>query len=155
MPEEQSEPPSVLPPPQPVVADPVLATHSPPEIHIPGINRLNEVTVTRGEVRRKAVNDKCVLNLLRKLEEAKASAVPNRLEIDAQKKAVALAAQRYNRLLSLHEKKKAAIQLLEAQIFQRLTTIQEREETAKIRRIRGKMRPVFRDAVESAVNGQS
>ena len=155
MPEEQTAPSADLPPPQPIVADPVPAAHPPAEIHIPGINRLNEVTVTRSEVRKKAETDKCVLNLLGKLAEAKAAETPSRMEIDAQKKAVAMAAQRYNRLLSLHEKKKATIQLIEAQLFQRLTTIQEREEAAKIRRIRGKMRPVFREALESAVNERS
>ncbi len=148
MPEEHS--PAVLSPPEPVVENDVSPIGSAPEIPAGILGRLHEITITRFEVNRRAATDKCTQRLLKKLEEAKAEQVPSRLEIDAQRKAVAIAQQRYNHLLSRHERKKANIQMAEARLHHRLTRIQESLEAAKIRRIRGKMRPMFRVALERA-----
>ncbi len=147
---DQIESTAGVPSPQPAVDQRVSASDPAPEIPPSILRKLHEITVTRFEVNRRAATDKCVQSLMKKLVAAKAAEVPSRLEIDAQKKAVIMVQQRYNHLLSLHERKKANIQMLEAQLHHRLATIQESLEALKIRRIRGKMRPVFRRAVANA-----
>jgi hypothetical protein len=115
------------------------------------LNRLSEITVTRDEVRRLAVKDQCTLRILREIKEAQALIPPSRLEIEAQKKVVAMAYQELHRLQSVKERKKATLSTLYGQLHQRLTIVREKEEARKVRVIRGHLAPQFLAAADAVL----
>jgi hypothetical protein len=82
--------------------------------------------------------------------EVKAQAMPARAEIEAAKKRLLLAHQHLSQLQSARETRASTLRMLQAQLFQRLNTIAEREEQRKVRAIRHRIAPQFRDVTLSA-----
>ena len=145
------EPPATRPQSQPVLGDGAVAANPPLEIPPDILGRLEEITVTRGEVSRLAARDTCIQRLIRELNEAQAAALPTQSQIATQKKLANLAFQELQRLQSLRHQRAATIEMRRAQIRQRLTIIAEKEEARKVRAIRGKLAPQFRPAESNAV----
>ena len=148
---DSPEPPTTLPQSQPILGDGNSPANPPLEIPPDILGKLEEITVTRGEVSRLAANDKCLHKLIAKLNEAKTAAMPTRGQIEAQKKIAAMELQKVRRLQSARQQRAATVQMLEAQVRQRLTIIQEKEEARKVRAIRGRLAPQYRPPASSLV----
>lgn len=147
--EEIPGPSAQIPPVEPMVGGGVPSVDRPAEIPSELLDKVRTVTVTRFDIRRIAATDKCTLRLQRELTEAKAQTLPAKLEIEAAKKRLKMAHQHLCKVQSAREQKAATVSMLEAQLYQRLTTIAEREEGRRVRAIRARIAPQFRDEISS------
>lgn len=101
-------------------------------------------------MRRLMAKDQCIQRLLRELKKAEATALPTRGEIEAQKKIAALELQKANQLQVAAQRREATVSMVKAQLHQRTTTLQEREEGKKVRAIRRLLSPAFRPPIPDA-----
>ena len=143
--------PTAVPPEQPVVGDGTPATNQPLEIPEDVLRRIREVTVPRQYVQAIAAKDKCTQRILQRIRDTEAMALPTQADIAAQKKIAAMAYQELSRLQSVKQNQAATLEMLRAQLRQRLTTIQEAEEARRVRVIRGHLSPKYLDRADAVV----
>lgn len=144
MPDETSgEAPALLAQ-QPVVGDGNPAINPPLEIPADILGRIKPVSINRDELCRIAQIDRTIVRLLQIRKAEMSEPLPTREQQRQQMQRAKRELAEFHRLKTLREKRTATARMLEAQILQRLLTIQEREEGKIVHQIERKLGVCFR-----------
>lgn len=136
-----------LPEVEPVVADGIPAADPEPlplqELIGKSVRRLSAISVPHSAILTYALVDPSCQRILRDIHKLDTGTVPSRAELEIAKKQVELAIRRLHVLRSQRGRRAAMRKTLESQLYQRVTTIQEKAEKHLVAKIKGKLGPRY------------
>ncbi len=149
MSEEAPEQSPALPAEQPVVGDTVPPPDLPFAYLDTAVRRLKLRAGWLLELRSLARKDKTCLRILKEILAWQTAEVPSRKELEDAKRGVRLAIQRLNLVRSKAGRRSADLRMMESELYQRVTTLREREERKLVTAIREKLGPAYRARLRS------